>query len=123
MPGTIAATMSFDVKCAECGDLLNATITASPSRYPEQHILVVPCAKCLDAAVEATDKPYKIPAYTVAAAARKLGVTPATVYRWLDDGILDDMGSESGLVLGKVRLVSIASVERKVAADANDAGK
>ena len=48
-----------------------------------------------------------IPAYTVAEAQRELGASLASVYSWLNTGVLDEIG----VVFGNVRLVSVKSVE------------
>jgi excisionase family DNA binding protein len=52
--------------------------------------------------------PAVTPVMTVAVAARKLGVTPQTIYRWLEDGCLERYTA----VEGETVLVVAASVER-----------
>jgi excisionase family DNA binding protein len=50
----------------------------------------------------------EIQAYMVAEAAKELGVTPPMVYRWIKDGLLDEMT----LAAGRITLVSVKSVQR-----------
>jgi len=51
----------------------------------------------------------KVAIYTAPEAARKLGVSPTTVYRWLDEGDLEEFFGVAG---GNRRYVTAASVER-----------
>jgi len=48
-----------------------------------------------------------VQAYTVAEAAKELGVTPTTIKRWLANKRL----SSSGMVAGRIQLVTAKSVE------------
>ena len=49
----------------------------------------------------------RVQAYTVAEAAKELGVTPTTIYGWLKTGDLADCE----MVQGRIQLVTAASVE------------
>jgi len=49
----------------------------------------------------------KILAYTVAEAARELGVTPATIYAWLDQGALH----LAEIAAGRIKLVEAKSLQ------------
>ena len=55
-----------------------------------------------------TVTPKQLTVYTVAEAAGLLGVTPQTVYRWLDDGTLTECTTRRGTV----RLVDAGSADR-----------
>jgi excisionase family DNA binding protein len=50
----------------------------------------------------------QVQAYTVAEVAKVFGVTPPTIAKWIQSGLLDEMR----LTAGRIRLVSAASVER-----------